>query len=667
MARLERIFQNAPYPQKSEPFTPFHSCLRDYHSQAISRLCTHTYSKLEAVRQLTMQAPDCCETKDIVRALLTDRGLLFPQTRERFYTEIGHSWRINEEYMAIYIRNLQNMGMDKNTDLTTRVQIFARQAYDSRDFSISFERVSQALDSMLRDSKEYCFPQIVTCEDVGYCKAELGGLDQSSAHLSAAESIMESWLQTVQLMFDGKTTVSGYDYLRTKLNFTVTEAFEFLSDILPPCIALEEQYQFYCTHICPYEPVLYDNQKPDWQQQIHCFHSEDLSSWREALPALEQYLNPDLTRFGRNACPGDFSELDVSRYETFLQDAFLSYLNHMEPQNEPVDVQTIASYFVCSVCGQDNEAPLFMDMPVIIFHLFRSPVFRYFYQYEDRNWNLRKAIENACIHFPLPITPQSLEADSKLYLAIVAVCEEYCHARNITFDAPSWRALWTCIRQCVMCLSFQKEDLFTVRYYLRNLLFFHEKGYPLLDRILSDKLEAESSSAYISLWRALINQKLKGKSTPEELNAAADNASTGQRHPKHIKDLRLNELCQAISTYRKLFERCTTDATEVFQCLWPLCFGVGFNKIAFLPSHEELVELAKEWGFPPRSEKSSFHAIKTTRNNQEGQTSKQQGKKKKFADSRTIELILAEWLMLQWSCEQAQLELMAVIVTLLKE
>ena len=138
---------------------------------------------------------------------------------------------------------------------------------------------------------------------------------------------------------------------------------------------------------------MYDNQKPDWQQQVHRFHSEDLFSWREALPALEQFLNPDLRRFGRNACLSDFLELDVSCHETFLQNASLSYLNYMEPKNTPVDVQTIAAYFVCSVCGPDNASPLFMDMPFIIFHLFRSPVFRYFYQYEDRNWNLRKTIE----------------------------------------------------------------------------------------------------------------------------------------------------------------------------------------------------------------------------------------------------------------------------------
>lgn len=96
------------------------------------------------------------------------------------------------------------MGADENTDLTTRAQIFARQAYDSRGFSISFDRVSQVLESMLQDSKEYRFTQIAACEDVGYCKAELGGLEQSSdpsawAHLPAAEAVMELWLQTVQL------------------------------------------------------------------------------------------------------------------------------------------------------------------------------------------------------------------------------------------------------------------------------------------------------------------------------------------------------------------------------------------------------------------------------------------------------------------------------------
>ena len=667
MAKLGRKFKDTSNLQNSQSFQAFDVYLRDYHSPAISFLCTHTYSKLEAIRLLATHTLDHGEALNIVRALLTDQGLLFPQTRERYYTQPRHSLYRYEQCSGMYRRGLREMGVDENTDLPTRVRIFARQVYNNRFSSISFDRVSQAIEKMLKDCKAGWFPQIAVCEDVGYCKAELGNLEQGVASSnmradpSAAERIMDTWLQTVYLTFDGQITVSGHDYLKKKLNFTVSESYEFLTEILGPCLNKERQYQICRAHLEPYTPVLYTSQEPGWQQQLERFRSEDLSPWKDALPALEQYLHLNTTRFGNGAHLSDLSDSDNFEYVNNLVEAFTAYLSRTEPKNSQVDLEALAACFVNSTYGPNDAVPLFMDLPSVIFYLFRSPVFRRIDQLEDHNWKLDKTVEYACIRFPLPITCQSLSTDKKLYFAIVDVCEAYCRVKNITFDVSPWRALWKCIQQSVQCLAFQKEDLFTVRYSLRELLPFHAKGYPLLDQVLSDKLESENSSAYISLFRTLVNRKFLGTDSSSKQNAAAENAQRHIRRLKGVRDQRLKELRDTVSQYRSLFEQPRTELDEISESVQSLCAEIGFNRITFLPDRTEWRELANEWFVSPRARKGPIPTIQNTHEN-----CRKPGTDMRSGGPRTIDMILTEWLLLQWSCMQARWELMFVTETLLK-
>lgn len=667
MPKLDRKMENNSRPQNARTFKSLDACLHVYHSPALAEMCTNMYSKLAAIQHLTTNTYYYEELLGIIRALLTDRGLLFPQTRERFYQEMCHSMRRNCQFSSVYARALQDMGTDENTDLPTRARIFARQMYDKGEYMVSFARVSQALEAMLQDCKQGWFPQIVSCEDVGYFKAELGALEQQSAargdkvESHTAEVIMEQWLQSVRLTLDGQTTVLGNDYLRIKQGFTTKESYEFFSGILLPCMEREKQYQICRDRVRCYEPVLYADQEPEWEQQVHNFSSEDLSFWHRALPALELYLKPDLNRFGSSACLGDISDTANSRYQIRLEKAFTSYLKRMESGNRVANVEELATCFVCSTCGIDNEMPLFMDMPSVIFHLFRSPVYYRFYEYEELNWNLRKTVENSCVCFPLPITCQSLEADKELYLSIVDVCEGYCNDHNVTFDAPSWRALWECIQQCVLCLSFRKEDLFTVRYTLRNLLKFRKKGYPLLDQMLLTKLELEDASAYISLWRALINKKLRGKSTCEKADSSID-TPVDKRYSKGVRDKRLNEFSETVSQYRRLFEEAETDIEQISECLWLLCASTHFNKISYLPDREEWDELGREWDIDPWGRNGSASTIRNTR-----EIPPRLDTQDTAYIPRSVDMILTEWLVLQCSCDQAQREMMTVICELLKE
>lgn len=181
-----------------------------------------------------------------------------------------------------------------------------------------------------------------------------------------------------------------------------------------------------------------------------------------------------------------------------------------------------------------------MDTPIVIWQLFRSPVYRYFYQLEDRNWNLSRTIEHACVEFPLPVTPQSLEADEALNQSVVTARDAGCRAKGIPFQAEIWRAFWPCIQQSVQCMSFQREDLFPVQYQFRGLLRFQDKGYPVLDELLSERLEAEFAASYIDLWRGLMNRK-------------TDAPNRGGAQPR-TKAQKLAEFREGIKTYRGLFK-----------------------------------------------------------------------------------------------------------------
>ena len=693
MARLNRKLQTSIDFRNAKPFVPFDVCMRDYHSQAVCDFCADTYSKLEAIRKLQENPPERGAALDIVRALLTDHELLFPQTRERFYVEPYHSLYRHKQSLELYHCDPQNMGVHENTGYTERMRQFAQQAWEDLHLSITLDRIFQALEMMLEEDPEDQLPEITTGEDVGYCNSELGALEQSAAEqnlpvdAAAAEAIMETWLRTVQLKFSNGKTVPAYDYLKRKGHFTVIESFEFLSGILDRCKSKETMCQICCSRLQPYEPVLAIEQQEAWEQQIVRFHAEDLSRWKEALPALEQYLHLDTTRFEGRPPLGDMPNPNNSEFESSLYNAFRDYLHRMEPLSKKKEhgselehtrpkfkeARKLAVLFVNSICGPDDEAPLFMDLPSVIFHLFRSPVFRHIHNLEDRNWGLVQTVKRACVDFPLPITCQSLDDDEALYFAIVDVCEAYCKAREIPLNVSSWRALWDCIRQSVLCLSFQKEDLRTVQYCFRDLLLCKPLGYPLLDQVLATKMDAPGSFSHISLWRMLVNQAYTGKKPTATSPASSIPLPDVGDGKGGIRVRRLQALQANVALYRPLFEDAHDNLEQVVACITQVLKNSRFNRIAFLPKREEWKEFlsqlqsnasedSKMRRLERNLQKLSVDVIKKSCNADNRPDFDQDA-----INRRTIEIILAEWLLLQWHCQAACRELMCVVEDLLRE
>lgn len=650
MFRLKRKAGVDGRNTQDDTFRSFAELLHEYQSQAIAELCASAYSKLEAIKKLYGEDPAKSEqSSEMVRALVTDHGLLFPQTRERFYFDENHSMRDKKVRDEFYDDAARRMA-DGRLGLLARILTFAEEAYKKWkpwfESFISLERTYQGIQTLLDSWDEPCLKLSILSDDVGYYKGELGRLD-APLDVKEAVTVMDAWLQTTRLQFGQQEPFSGPQYLRDELNFTTSELYEFFAYILPVCIRAEEQYQICHERTREYEPVLASSQEEAWKEQVEAFWAEDLAQWRTALPALKQYLQPDLTRYQEEFFLSNCGENFEKQCVESLQKSFVQYLGRMEPRFTKEDEvsESAAAFFVGASCGDENKT-LFLDCPIVIWQLFRSPVYRYIYQFEDRNWNLSRIIEYACVKFPLPVTAQSLKADEELYRGIVTACDMGCRAIGIPFQPEIWSAFWTCLQQSVQCLPFQKEDLFSVQYQFRGLLKFRGKGYPLLDQVLSKRLDAEFAASYIELWRGLMNRKTDA---PNE---------DGVR--PRAKAQKLAEFHGLIKTYRGLFQDPEADEEQVWDCLLPLCRDLRFNKIHVLPDGEEFKELAKEWEILPRAREgtiSHFKSEAVERVNREG--------RKDTPHVRAIELILTEWTVLQCACEQARRELMEAILRLL--
>lgn len=388
-----------------------------------------------------------------------------------------------------------------------------------------------------------------------------------------------------------------------------------------------------------YQPSLAKEQVPAFLRQVEDFQTETFSSWKIALPALKQYLHPDLNRFQRRKHL-NFSHKLAHQIEQ-LNSAFQNYLSKMEPSCSPyVDTMGLATYFLCQSSIVGNQ-PVFLDQPNVIFHLFRSPVHR---GIVNHRWDLSNTVYDACVQRSLPITNQSLKLDRELFREIIHVCTEGCAQNGIDFPQEAWNALWICIEACVQCLPFQIADLFSVQYMFRSLLKFRESGYQVFDRWLEQKLSSESEPFYIPIWRTLV-KKLYTLSR-----------ETGQ------SDLWLDRL----QTYRKRMESPSTDESEIFPELESLAAKVPRNQISTVPTAEEIssiiAEINKSTGgqtLPKLKSRSRKGPLETMR------TEPMKTPYKTTISTRAIDVIHTEWLLLQCVCGQAQLELMETVYLLL--
>lgn len=645
-------------------YLPWSDYIQQYESKAVSHAWETTYSKTKAIHDLqTCQSPDS-QFADLLRALLTDDGLLFPRTRERLYTESNHSMRMfatgpfNYYYRAYGIESSEMSAVK-------RFLVFGKYEYNCRKAAfgetyplISYEKVQQGIQTLLkgRDGPFY-FEAESDAYPLGICKGDLSHCDYTQ-NPCEVEAVMERWINTTKFFWDDTNWLSAPS-LKRELGFSTVELYEFLAYILPGCLSRERIYQILDKSQNLYHPSLNIAQRGDFKAQIERFKRTDFSSWKLALPVLKEYLHPNLDGFSYGCIQDDTGNTLLNSSQSRLTEAFEAYCSRMEPlsrksgpqvqENRRNGLSRIAAGFLnsypaqCNAYSAEESRPLFLDRPHLIFHLFRSPFHRYIFNFENRNWNFSRAVEEAYSKHPLPITNQSLQADTDLFRSIVEICSAECERVGLPFPQDAWNALWDCIIQTVRCLSFQEADLFSAKAGFIHVLYLGDMGSPVLDKWIEDQLSAEGP-VYIPLWHAFMGKW----------------GNLSRRKSCKWKE--------TVCVYREAFESPRTDSKVVIALLRELCAQISWKGITYLPSPEDLSLIDSR--IRPRSRSGPALAIRSGisaahkvgadhKMSQEEQVAQEEVRKRDQAWAEEhFKCLWTEWLLVQCVSDQARRELM---------
>lgn len=305
---------------------------------------------------------------------------------------------------------------------------------------------------------------------------------------------MSAWTDHVRFTWGWGEDFLDAKTLKETLELSAAELYEFLAFVLRQHLLKRRQRDEWSA--VAYQPALNNSQLDAFAKQISRFQSEDLSRWKNALPVLGEYLHPNLEPFANLTYSVSESEETLSGSCAKLALAFQGYLKRMEPSEKSITDFCLkaAEWFLTFSPNKKVGDKPFLASPHLIFHLFRAPVYRHVVNFENRNWKLKRVIEDAYLWNPLPITPQSLDADAKLFHTIVDVCAKECRKSGCDFQEDAWNALWDCISQCVHCLQFQIGDLFSVRDDFLHTLYLRDLGAPVLDAWIEQQISIRISN-----------------------------------------------------------------------------------------------------------------------------------------------------------------------------
>lgn len=629
--------------------------LQRYECDAIISAWKDEFAKTHTIHTLycSMQhGTPTAEQGDLLKALLTDRGLLFPQTRERYY-DLDHSMRLSTAAFPRYHEAADRISssespLDRLLALGKECYVKGRDRfYERHGKLIPFITLEEALTGIktLVDGREGPFHIQEMSKEYkwGYISSEMSKPENAN-HPAAIALYAKQWLDHATFTWgDGETESSlSPQRLQEALGFPAIECYGFIAYVLSDCLCKDEQYREWGS--AEYTPGLDSSQLKDFEAQLSSFKKETLSRWKAALPVLKEYLHPDLGPMKKRAkstftsgSPGLSEEAACKK----LQKIFQEYLRQMEPSRRNASMSTedtdgrtrlsrMAEWFLSSSpegSPSDDvmDRPFFMDRPHLIFGLFRSPVHRYIFNWENRAWNPLYAIRDACEEFPLPITSQSIDEDTKLFRGIVNICADMCRQNHIPFQKDAWDALWDCIEQCVRCLTFQIGDLFSVRNGFTYTLYLGAEGAPVLDRWIEGKLTSGAPN-YILIWRALIKNRCKPSPRLFKIK---------EQWTKDIDD------------YRSFFEEASVNSGDALAHLDNLSSKINWTGIPFLPPSKELAAICS--AIKPGSRKGTADMIRHGWSGKEAQVRNE------------FQRLWMEWFLIQCVCDQAQRELMEVV------
>ena len=480
-------------------------------------------------------------------------------------------------------------------------------------------------------------------DDPGYVKA-------------ANETERKAWMAAVKLRIPGwNKPVKADRWLRKQCGDNVSdrEIFLFLAYVLPAMVNkaeyIDRANRLAMARSRKPTPQIAEWQKEQLCKQIqqakkHDDYSDILGCWERARGYLRKFYTPDLTRFDVMKT-GKLDVIDaLERCLAPFSSAFQDYSRAIASSGTEQENRRIAEFcdemadYFCSA-KSDNLQSLFIDDPLAIYRLARSPVHRNICKMECCGKAIVQ-IRNSNAATAFPIFDKLLDAERDLYSAIVDICADGCAQLSISFDEDSWRELWECIEQSVRSLSYDYEDLLSVKVLLKSGYAQFRDFFPIIDQWLRNKFSDTHGPFEPALWRAIYNSFSPARRSTEKIE-----------YEKNF-----------LAPYRKLFTSTAPDYDKLKSLLGALAGRFRWNRVTSVPSTEELIKANAM--IPHEHRKIDQYQIakfvEIVRN------AVYAGDAENSSETivepvKEIRMIMAEWVLLHQICYQTQLQLFEAI------
>lgn len=297
MALRRKIQFNGMFFQE-ENWIPAAELLKKYRCLRLQALAETNYSKLGAIA-----APGGVVTKPLCRALLTDEGLLFAQTRENGYPPTySRRWFETTHRLELALGRMDLMDSTEAPDDETAKRMLLDLA------ARVWKENTDTEDKLIRECLEHLIDHCGSIEVFSQVKIE--NIDGLYYFVKSTGNETPYAVQAEMETSEGKglytcaeeprncavilPTGETFCLREVQAALTPNELRVFLVSVLRRCI---QQAGEIASARLTYRQMVAERQAACMQEQIHDYHKEDLKAWRSAQEVLDKVCAPDIERY----------------------------------------------------------------------------------------------------------------------------------------------------------------------------------------------------------------------------------------------------------------------------------------------------------------------------------------------------------------------------------
>lgn len=290
---------------QGEVWIPAAELLKKYRCPRLLTLTEKDYSKLGAI-----DSPGGVVTKALCRALLTDRGMLFAQTREKGYPRLySKRWIETTRRLDLALNRMGETGLTGAPDdeATKRILLdMAEHAWQKN--ADTGENTMHLIHECLCSIIDQCgsmeaFSQ-VTIDNIDglYYFTKTTGSESPHAVQMEMETIRGRCMCTCVTEPRSCTVIlpTKAPFCLQKLQEALTpnELRTFLTDVLLRCVERAGKIVSNREQCKPaYRQMVAESQVACIEQQVQDYREEDLEAWRQAQIVLGKICSPDINRY----------------------------------------------------------------------------------------------------------------------------------------------------------------------------------------------------------------------------------------------------------------------------------------------------------------------------------------------------------------------------------